>query len=171
MRKIFLFLALLFTVSCSNRTDIAQHWRPDVVATAGSMLGMNEQNNRWELRTLLGVDPVRTEWCAAFVNMVLEMNKIPGSDSVSNNPLMARSFMNWGTAVSKENIKRGDIVVFPRGRQGWQGHVGFYVETMYIDGVEYYAILGGNQEDNSVSLNLYPAKRALAIRREPVIRV
>jgi uncharacterized protein (TIGR02594 family) len=120
-----------------------------------------ERTHRAELRELTGVDPVRTEWCAAFVNAVLEE-----SDIVSNNdhkyPLTARAFLQWGTKVTEP--KPGDIVVFPRGNSSWQGHVGFYLKTMEINGVEYYLILGGNQS-NKVSIVPYRASRALGIRR------
>jgi uncharacterized protein (TIGR02594 family) len=164
MKKPFL-ISLVFLISgCSD--VIEQLNQPDPVETAGMMIGLHERRDRAELKSLMGVDPVRTEWCAAFVNMILDMNGVQGSDSVSDNPLMARSFLQWGDPVEKENIKRGDVVVFPRGNQGWQGHVGFYVETIIVDGIEYYAILGGNQEGNSVSVDLYPARRAIGIRRQ-----
>ena len=124
-----------------------------------------ERTHRAELRELTGVDPVRTEWCAAFVNAVLEE-----SDIVSNNdhkyPLTARAFLQWGTKVTEP--KPGDIVVFPRGNSSWQGHVGFYLKTMEINGVEYYMILGGNQS-NKVSIVSYRASNALGIRRESSI--
>ena len=126
-----------------------------------------ERENRAELKELTGVDPVRTEWCAAFVNAVLEE-----SDIVSNNdhkyPLTARAFLDWGQKVSKDDIKPGDVVVFPRGNQGWQGHVGFYLRTVEMNGVEHYLILGGNQ-NNSVSIVPYRASKALGIRRESSI--
>jgi hypothetical protein len=67
----------------------------------------------------------------------------------------------------KETPKPGDVVVFPRGRQSWQGHVGFYVDTVSVDGKVYWQILGGNQK-NSVSVELYPASRAIGVRRAPV---
>ena len=63
-----------------------------------------------------------------------------------------------------EEPEMGDIVVFPRGDQGWQGHVGFYVKSQEIDGVLYYYILGGNQK-NSVRVDLYRADKAIGIRR------
>jgi uncharacterized protein (TIGR02594 family) len=130
------------------------------VYTAAQYNGLNERTNRQELTELMGVDPVRYEWCAAFVNSILHLNDIPGTDS-----LLARSFLDWGEKVTDEP-QRGDIVVFPRGNQGWQGHVGFYVDTRMVDGITYYLILGGNQ-DNSVSYELYPAWRALSVRRFP----
>jgi len=104
---------------------------------------------------------VRTEWCAAFVNAILEMDGIPGSESVSQNPLLARSFLEWGSPINPQDIQKGDIVVFPRGNSSWQGHVGFYVgrgeNGMWV-------ILGGNQ-DNQVRYDYYDPKRALGIRR------
>ena len=58
----------------------------------------------------------------------------------------------------------GDIIVFPRGNEGWQGHVGFYLNSVVKNNKTYYRILGGNQ-NNAVSIDLYPAKKALGIRR------
>ena len=136
----------------------------DSVITAQPYVGLQERLNRTEIRDLTGVDPVRTEWCAAFVNAILEKDGIPGSESVSEHPLMARSFLDWGVKVDSEEIQRGDIVIFPRGNAGWQGHVGFYVETQIIDGVEQWVILGGNQS-NEVRYDLYDPRRALGIRR------
>lgn len=133
--------------------------------TAYNYYGLHESTDRQELRNYTGVDPVRTEWCAAFVNSVLNESGIPGSESVSDVPLMARSFLTWGNKVAKEDIQPGDLVVFPRGDQGWQGHVGFYLQTHVKDNIEYYLILGGNQS-NKVSIEMYRASRALDIRRK-----
>jgi uncharacterized protein (TIGR02594 family) len=139
----------------------------DSVITAQPYVGLKERQNRSELKELTGVDPVRTEWCAAFVNSVLEIDNIPGSASVSDNPLMARSFLDWGERVERVNIQRGDVVVFPRGNQGWQGHVGFYVETRLVDNTEYWVILGGNQ-NNEVRYDYYKPNKAIGIRRYPI---
>lgn len=136
----------------------------DSVITAQPYIGLEERNNRYEIREFIGVDPVRVEWCAAFVNAILELDNIPGSDSVSDTPLMARSFLSWGDRVERSQVSRGDVVVFPRGGVSWQGHVGFYVETQIIDRQEWWVILGGNQ-DNTVSYALYDPRRAIGIRR------
>ena len=138
----------------------------DSVITAQPFVGLQERQDRRVLRELVGVDPVRTEWCAAFVNAVLEIDDIPGSDSVSDYPLTARSFLNWGVRVPRDDVQRGDVVVFPRGNQGWQGHVGFYVETRIEDGREWWVILGGNQS-NEVRYDLYNPNRSLGVRRWP----
>lgn len=125
-------------------------------------LGLEEQKDRKLLKDITGVDPVTTEWCAAFVNMVLLENDIPTSAAVSDYPLMARSFLQWGTAVDEP--KKGDIIVFERGESGWQGHVGFYLNSKIVNGQKVYYVLGGNQNDK-VSIMIYPADKLLSIRR------
>jgi uncharacterized protein (TIGR02594 family) len=127
--------------------------------------GLHERTDREKLAQYVGVDPVRTEWCAAFVNAVLEESNITSNNN-HKYPLTARAFLDWGTTVSEP--KAGDIVVFPRGNQGWQGHVGFYLKTQEINGVEYYLILGGNQS-NKVGVKAYRANTALGIRRRNLI--
>jgi uncharacterized protein (TIGR02594 family) len=134
----------------------------EILSTAEQFEGLSEKYHRRELAQAIGVDPVRTEWCAAFVNAVLDMNDIQGSETVSNNPLLARSFLSWGSPVNE--AQSGDIVVFPRGNQAWQGHVGIHASTVYIDGKKWYWVLGGNQ-NNSVSFKLYPAYKTIGIRR------
>lgn len=132
------------------------------VDLAQEYIGLGERANRRELHQLTGVDPVRTEWCAAFVNAILEINNIPGSSSVSNVPLMARSFLKWGEEIHPNDIQYGDVVIFPRGNSEWKGHVGFYAGTFVQTGE--WIILGGNQ-NNEVKYSLYYPGRALAVRR------
>ena len=140
----------------------------DSVITAQPYIGLQERQDRSELRELVGVDPVRTEWCAAFVNAILEIDGVPNlNDQTNYPPLMARSFLYWGERVETDDIQRGDIVVFPRGNEGWKGHVGFYVETQTVNGKDYYVILGGNQ-NNEVRYDLYSPNRALGIRRHSI---
>jgi uncharacterized protein (TIGR02594 family) len=125
-------------------------------------LNLHEKYNRKELKEFIGVDPVKIEWCAAFVNSVLGERGIPGSNTVSEWPLTARSFLRWGKRVKEPQL--GDIVIFPRGTEAWQGHVGFYYGTEYVKGIKYYQILGGNQDD-AVTIKLFPARTAISIRR------
>lgn len=157
MRSLLLVLAL---AGCTH--VIAE---PNPVDTADQYVGLQEVRDRKQLTVVLGVDPVRTEWCAAFVNAVLDIDHIPSLNSLQHPyPLMARSFLSWGEGVDPKHITVGDIVVFPRGRSGWQGHVGFYARTVIVDSVEYWVILGGNQ-DQQVGYDLYRADRALGVRR------
>jgi len=166
MRHILLYPPLLLLMGCGQVTS-AYDRRPvktvhsDIIVSAYAYHGLSETTHRSELRELIGVDPVQTEWCAAYVNAILQQNDIEGSDSVSEYPLTARSFLAWGTPVKEP--KSGDVVIFPRG-EPWQGHVGFYVRTAIFNGEKHYVILGGNQ-DNSVSLEYYPASKAIGIRR------
>ena len=162
MKKSILLLFLL--CACANVKDIEPDYaeEPEYLVIADLYVGFHEVRNREVLKKFLGVDPVQYEWCAAFVNAALHKRSIPGSETVSDNPLLARSFLNWGVEVQEPQI--GDVVVFPRGSAGWQGHVGFYILTATVEGVEYYIILGGNQNDE-VSYELYPSSTAISIRR------
>jgi uncharacterized protein (TIGR02594 family) len=135
----------------------------DIVNEAVQYIGLNEYTDRKELKELSGVDPVKTEWCAAFVNAVLEDSGVPSQRSLGHPaPLMARSYLTWGREV--EFPLPGDIVIFPRGNVEWQGHVGFFIEERIINGVSYYMILGGNQ-NNEVSIVPYPSSKTISIRR------
>ena len=158
------------TQETAEQEEVKPEPKPEVVVRVHRMnpvyqgiqyLDYTEKENRSELKDLTGVDPVRVEWCAAFANAILEQSELP-SNKDHKYPLTARAFLDWGKPVVEPKI--GDIVVFPRGNQGWQGHVGFYVKEQIIDGVLYYYILGGNQK-NSVRVDLYRADRVLGVRR------
>jgi uncharacterized protein (TIGR02594 family) len=160
LNKIIVLSALLFTSNCSMIFKPEQDFSH--VDQAVQYIGLNERTNRKELQTLMDVDPVTTQWCAAFVNSVLAKQGIAGTEIVTENPLLARSFLDWG--IPTDVPETGDIVVFKRGRAAWQGHVGIYIATVSVEGVENYLVLGGNQ-DNSVSLKEYPTSRLLGIRK------
>lgn len=134
------------------------------IAYAKKYLGYHERTHREEIYELVGVDPVEIEWCAAFVNAILHKAGLAGSEIVSDYPLLARSFLKWGHTV--DSPRYGDIMVFERG-ESWQGHVGFYVGTTIVNGVEFYEILGGNQK-NEINISLYPAHRLIEIKRATI---
>jgi uncharacterized protein (TIGR02594 family) len=142
-------------------TEVIANEHP-IITVASRYIGFHERRQRKELQTFLGVDPVRIEWCAAFINSVLAELGIPGSESVSDWPLTARSFLSWGRRVGHPEV--GDVVILPRGTEAWQGHVGFYYGTEYVNGKKHYQILGGNQKD-AVTIELFPAWQAISIRR------
>jgi uncharacterized protein (TIGR02594 family) len=163
MRMIFL-LTVSFLAACDPQVF-------DPVTTAQPYIGLQERHDRTTIREFVGVDPVRTEWCAAFVNAILEVSNIPGSASVSDHPLMARSFLEWGEPVEVDQIQRGDVVVFPRGSASWQGHVGFYIQTETHNNHKRWIILGGNQ-NNQVRYESFDPGRAIAIRRhKPLVAI
>ena len=97
-----------------------------------------------------------TSWCAAFVNYCVKQNgyKYPHS-------LTAKSWLGQGKKVT--DPKTGDIIIFWREKKnGWKGHVAFFVEADKENGVVY--CYGGNQ-DGKVCIKTYPAERVLAYRR------
>ena len=99
-----------------------------------------------------------TAWCAAFVGAMIRR-----AGGTPTDALNARSYLKWGTPVSLDEAKPGDVVVFRRGNSTWQGHVAFF---MAKDG-DKIAVLGGNQRD-AVSIARYPAADLLGIRRDAV---
>jgi hypothetical protein len=68
-----------------------------------------------------GLDPSSAAWCAAFVNSSLQQQGIAGSGSN-----VATSFEKWGRASSLEEMRKGDVLVEPRGHGPGEagGHVG-----------------------------------------------
>lgn len=100
------------------------------------------------------IDDDETPWCATFVNYCLKM-----AGEAMTGKLNARSFLDYGEEVKQP--KFGDIVVLWRGdRNGWQGHVGFFVKQ---DDKGIY-VLGGNQS-NEVNITIYKNERLLSYRR------
>ena len=83
---------------------------------AEQYIGFHEYRNREQLQEILQIDPVRTEWCADFVNGILALDSIPNLYAIDHRyPLTARAFLQWGISIPPEQIQKGDIVVFPRG--------------------------------------------------------
>jgi len=78
-------------------------------------------------------------WCAAFVNWCL-----PNGTGLAN----AKSYLHWGYKIKEPKL--GCIVIFNRGTEKWQGHVGFYLDEVG----DYIYLLGGNQ-GNKVSIRAY----------------
>jgi uncharacterized protein (TIGR02594 family) len=169
MSRLSAVLAALLVSGCT--TTISQFFgftapaqpQPPAVLVAQSWVGMDERNHQQELKSFLGIDPLRIEWCAAFVNSVLWEAGIDPTGS-----LLARSYLSWGTTT--DYPMPGDIMVFSRGTQGWQGHVGFYVDTATVDGRDYWIVLGGNQS-NAVTYELFPvdSSRLLDIRTQHTV--
>lgn len=93
-------------------------------------------------------------WCAAFVGAVLAQCGVQPSGS-----LMARSYLKWGTKVSFNAARPGDVVVFSRGNPP-QGHVAFFL-SMAGGKV---SVIGGNQGD-AVTIADFSAEKILDIRR------
>lgn len=115
--------------------------------------GKHEVSDNAELKALLKFDPAKTPWCAGFVNAIERLCGRKGTEK-----LTARSFLNYGKQVNLP--KKGDIVVFKRGKLPWQGHVGYFIQQDK-NGI---LVLGGNQS-NKVCYKYYPKSALLGYRR------
>ena len=115
--------------------------------------GSNPQIEQYHASTSIGLSDDSVPWCASFVNWCLKRAGIAGTASPA-----ARSFMQWGKGIASP--VEGCICVFSRGDpNGWQGHVGFYVE----EDESTISVLGGNQSD-AVSIAKYPKANLLGYR-------
>lgn len=97
-----------------------------------------------------------TAWCSAAMNSWMVRAGIVGTGA-----LTARSWMRWGKPVDwNKAMPKGTVVVFPRGKSAWQGHVAMvYADT----GGPTIKVLGGNQSD-SVSITTYKRSSIIAAR-------
>ena len=119
----------------------------DIVALAKDYEGLNEKQDRKSLKEVTGVDPVRTPWCAAFINALLEKQGRRTSDSNA-----ALSFLHWG--VKTKDPRPGDIVVM-------HGHVTIFIA--YSEDKNTFFGIGGNQNDG-VKVNEYPTRKVVSFR-------
>lgn len=136
---------------------------------AASFIGSNETDHADVLKAFFTratgkvLDPQTTPWCAKFVNSVLASTGFPGTGSD-----MARSFLGIGTKVKTEEAQPGDVIVFPRGKGGVYGHVGF-IQSIDPDN-DRVQVLAGNQggaaqKGGGVTVQTFPLSRALGVRR------
>lgn len=93
-----------------------------------------------------------TPWCSAFVNRIMQLAGIEGTDSA-----WARSWLEWGREPETNDEWFGAVCILERGVTS--GHVGFLVD--WDD--ERVKLLGGNQGD-SVSYAWFPVERVLGYR-------
>ena len=104
---------------------------PRHVHVSVEYIGLNEYNDRVALKNYVGVDPKYYEWCAAFLNAVLEESGMENLHDINHvSPLMARSFLKWGLKVDVPMA--GDVVIFPRGNSDWKGHVGLALNSKFL---------------------------------------
>ncbi len=105
-----------------------------------------------------------TAWCSAFVNWTMKQAGVPGTNSAA-----ARSWLNWGTAVQRDNahVKPGDVIVFPRGNNPTQGHVAIVEEVLANGRVK---VIGGNQgtgrgQPDGVTESIRSLSESIGVRR------
>ena len=114
MKKLAIFFMPILAACGSDQAFSLNPNKLSLTHKAYHYYGLEENKDRTLIKEIMGVDPVNTEWCAAFVNMVLLEQGLPTSASVSDYPLMARSFLFWGDKVEGEP-EQGDVVIFERG--------------------------------------------------------
>lgn len=117
---------------------------------------VGEKNNprivEYHKATDLNASDDETAWCSAFVNWCMLTVGVARTNKAN-----ARSWLNWGKAL-KEPVE-GCVVVFERGTEPWQGHVGFFVR---FEG-DQVLCLGGNQS-NEINISSYPKSKVLGYR-------
>lgn len=150
------------TTGSVRRARVATGHGSTIVDIARKYMGLGERSDRKALTRIFArnldqrIDPVRTPWCAAFINAVLAEAGLPTSGSN-----MGISFAGYGRKVKTPQV--GDIVVIRGGRNS-RTHVGIYVGTEMRGRKKYIKLLGGNQS-NSVKITSYLASKVIAIRR------
>ena len=147
----------------TNEADATPGPMSPVVTVAEQYQGLSERSDRNKLASFfaqeldISIDPVRTAWCAAFVNSVLAKAGYGTSGSIEST-----SFLDYGHKVKEP--AEGDIVVMKGVSRRSPTHVGFYVGSALVNGKTYYRILGGNQS-NRVQVSWFPAAKVIGIRR------
>ncbi len=132
------------------------------IEEAKKWLGIDERSGRLPLMSAfkqagINLDPKTTPWCAAFVNA---MEVAAGHEG--NGQVNARSFLTYGKGIEEEHAMEGDILIFSRGNNSWQGHVTYFVE--WNDENNTVKVLGGNQADK-VCYAYYNQSNIIGIRR------
>jgi len=137
------------------------------------LFGMSEVKHEEQLKAFLKKNSVHNDifinpngsdkdglpWCAAIMNAC---ERAAYGLQAGTGKLNARSFLSYGTKVSLNDAKVGDILIFTRGDSSWQGHV-TYLKAVKVNG---FICLGGNQSD-SVNEAFYSTAHLLGIRRSP----
>lgn len=132
------------------------------IEIAKSMLGLQEIRDRKKLMTYMkkhkiNLDPSTTPWCAAIMNAWEREVGNPGTGKLN-----ARSFLKYGQEIDGDKAEEGDIVVFQRGSNNWEGHVAYFVD--WDDDNNTVKHIGGNQSD-AVTYSSTSQERILGIRR------
>ena len=115
----------------------------NVLDNAKMLLGVDEGGNKnlitkFHKAAGLNAGP-GTPWCASFVSYVLKESGISVEGSAR-----ARDWLGKGIPVEKSNLKKGDIIIFARGKNPDEGHLGFF-EKWSANGSP--IIVAGNTND------------------------
>lgn len=109
----------------------------------------------WARRLRIDYGSDEISWCGLFVAHCIGLT-LPG-EALPINPLGARNWSMFGVACTPQP---GAVMTFWReSRNGWKGHVGFYVG----EDASAFHILGGNQGD-AVNVKRFARDRFLTAR-------
>lgn len=137
--------------------QVVQAPEPPWVRIARGELGVREvagaPNERVnEYLASVGAPP-GSDWCAGFVQWVMEQSGIKGPGKP-----VARAWLHWGQSISQP--RAGCVVVLWRVTpSSWQGHVAL----LLTEAPKTLVLLGGNQS-KAVSIKRYPRDRLLGFR-------
>lgn len=101
-----------------------------------------------------------TAWCATCCASAAKEAGLPMPPH--NTRLLARSWLTWGVKVDLDDIRPGDVAVWPRGNSSWQGHVNV-VES--VSDVGQVICIGGNQSNAVTRTKPLDPATALGFRR------
>jgi uncharacterized protein (TIGR02594 family) len=96
-----------------------------------------------------------TSWCSVFVNWCCLKAGLERSNKAN-----ARSWLDVGEKVLMPET--GDIVVFSRGNNPKQGHVGIFIN---FNGEDHVRVLSGNQSDRVQISENYKRSSVIEYRR------
>ena len=105
--------------------------------------------------TTLRATDDEVSWCSSFVNWCMEQAGYQGTKSAA-----AKSWLRWRGGQEIDQARSGCVIIFDRGTEPWQGHVGFYVGE---HGTEHVYVLGGNQS-NQVQISSYRKRKIVGYR-------
>ena len=160
LRHLFTVIVALCAFASPSLADIDDSRRPVLHEGRASFDSRSDDSGSNAVsiaERYIGTNPtkMRRLWCANFVGMVEQ--KAGRSGSGSN---MARSYASYGKAISRSEVKVGDIAVMSRGRRG--GHVGYFAG--WADNGK-AIIISGNSRGGKVWKGEYAASRIYAWRR------
>src|SRR5580765_3107925 len=137
-----------------------------IASTASKFVGANAAGIVPFLQqTGQSLDPTRSNWCAAFVNGLLQANGVEGVQGPGKN--IATSFLNWGEPAEGD-LQPGDVLVQPRGHPagGIGGHVGIATGHITEGHGQTYVLMQSGNLNGRVAYSWEPAQ-SLVVRRAP----
>lgn len=147
MRKSISVLALCIGLAISTPQAPVVEAGQGLVTAAQKYIGLQERRNRAALKRILGIDPVHTPWCGAFMGKVVRNN----GGKPPRGYLKASNWRYWAKRASGPIA--GSVAVM-------RSHV---LVVTHVDGRRVCGISGN--ASNAVSRKCYPRNRVIAYRK------